>query len=196
MLQDKRQTLRFPNQVSWKMGRWSSSTGLWVSAAQEILFTPKISVTKSPIIVFSSLSKYPNTYFHMNKIKRQVFSNKEFSSEDEDVRFLPGTCMHTLRYWSDSLVVLHLQELTLCCSVVAMHCRTYSGAELHWEMMIQPQRNISELKLFSFWKSWKFSLARSGKLTWKPRTKNTVLKHFYSLSVWKEILVAGVNISA
>ena len=48
------------------------------------LFTPKISVTKPPILLFSSLSKYPDTYFHMNTVKRQVFSYKEVSSEDED----------------------------------------------------------------------------------------------------------------
>jgi len=105
-------------------------------------------------------------------------------------------CTHTLHYWPNLLVVLHLQELTPCCSVVAMHRRTNSGAELHWEVIIQPQRNISELKFFSVCKSWKFSLARSGKITWKPQTRNTVLKHFYSLSIWKEVFLVGVNISA
>lgn len=53
-------------------------------------FLPKFSATNPLILLSSCLSKYPNTYFHMNKMERQVFSNKEISSEDEDASFLPG----------------------------------------------------------------------------------------------------------
>lgn len=51
-------------------------------------FAPKISVTKNPILHFSSLSKHILSPYEQNKI--QVFSNKEISSEDEDVRFPSG----------------------------------------------------------------------------------------------------------
>lgn len=87
MLQDKRQTLRFPNQVSWKVGRWSNSIALWNSVAQEIFLHQNFQWQKPPS---SSFPPSPNTYFHMNRVKRQVFSSKEISSEGEDVWFLPS----------------------------------------------------------------------------------------------------------
>lgn len=126
----------------------------------------------------------------MNKIKYKYFLTKKFHLRMKMFDFSLVTCMHTLLCWSNSLVVLPLQDLMLCGSACTMHCRMYSGVEL------QPQRNISELKLFHFWKSWKFSLARSRKLTWKPQNKNTILEHFYSPSIWKEIFLLCVNISA
>lgn len=132
----------------------------------------------------------------MNKIKYKYFLTKKFHLRMKMFDFPLVTSMQTLLCWSNSLVVLPLQDLMLCGSAGTMHRGMYSGAELHWETMLQPQRNISELKLFHFWKSWKFSLARSGKLTWKPQIKNTILEHFYSPSIWKEIVLLCVNTSA
>lgn len=118
----------------------------------------------------SSLHASPNTQTHTSiwiKWKGKYFLTKKFHLRMKMLLFSLVTCRYTLLQWSKLPSCTTPPRTEPCCSVVAMHRRTYSGTELLWEMMVWPQRNISELKILSFWESLKFSIARSGKLIWK-----------------------------